>query len=83
MELNSEKIDLSMEIKKKIDNLTKTHKVMYLDGNYIDFEGTNISCINPVKVIITNKGKELVLLFYGNGNTFIYMIQVINAIGRN
>ena len=77
MELSSKKIEISLDTKKRIDNLTKVNQVRIIDGNYIDFEGTNISCINPAKVFIKARGKELVLLFYGNGNT-LYLYDQSN-----
>lgn len=69
-ELSSQIIEVSMEVKKRIDNLAKANQVRIIEGNYIYFEGINISCINPAKVIIINKGKELLLLFYGKGSSF-------------
>lgn len=65
MEINSKKIELPDNMRKKIDNLTNNKMVRYIEGSHIEFIETNMTCVDPVKIIIETCGKELVSLYYG------------------
>lgn len=48
MELISKKIKLPMNIRKRIDNMTKNNKVRIIEDSVVEIKGTNISFLNPI-----------------------------------
>lgn len=67
MNICSKKMEISQDFKKKLEStigITNT-EYTYIPGQLMQFNNSNIDCINPNKIIIRRSGKEVMVLYYG------------------
>lgn len=82
MKICSKKMKISNDFKDKLESTirNKNTKYTYIPGQLIQFKGTNMSCVNPNKIIIKKAEKEVIILNYGEyyyeeDAIFLYDIQ--------
>ena len=64
MKVKFEKLEISDEIRQKIESLTsrKDIKITYYNGYITKFEKSNIESISPHKIILRNSLKNLLIM---------------------
>jgi hypothetical protein len=74
MEYFSKKLVRSEELEGKIRFVCSYSNSKYeiIEGHIIDIAKTNISFIEPHRVVITIKGKKLLVIYYDKDNMFLY-----------
>jgi hypothetical protein len=74
MEYFSEKLVRSEELENKIKFICSYNASKYeiMEGHIINIAKTNVSFIEPHKVIITIKKYKLLVIYYDKDNMFLY-----------
>lgn len=74
MEYFSQKLVKSEELENKIKFVCSYSSSKYeiIEGHIISIDKTNISFIEPHKIIIKIKGKKLLVIYYDKDNMFLY-----------
>ena len=74
MEFFSKKLVRSEELESKIKFICSYSSSKYeiIEGHIISIAKTNISFIEPHRVVITIKGKKLLVIYYDKDNMFLY-----------
>ena len=79
MKVEFKKLEISNEIRQKIESLTfkKDIKITYYNGYITKFEKSNIESINPHKIILSNPLKNLLIMHYADyiQNDDLYVID--------
>ena len=68
MKIEFEKLEISDEIKSKIESMVQTKDIMvtYFNGYITKFAKSNIESISPHKIILSNPLKNLLIMHYGD-----------------
>jgi len=74
MEYFSKKLVRSEELESKIRFICSYSNSKYeiIEGHIIDILKTNISFIEPHRIVITIKSKKLLVIYYDKNNMFLY-----------
>jgi hypothetical protein len=74
MEILSKNLVRSEELENKIKFICSYSSSKYeiKEGHIINIDKTNISFIEPHKIIITIKRKKLLIIYYDKDNMFLY-----------
>lgn len=74
MEYFSRKLVKSEELENKIKFVCSYSSSKYeiIEGHIISIAKTNISFIEPHRIVITIKGKKLLVIYYDKDNMFLY-----------
>ena len=74
MEILRENLIKNEDLEKKIRIVCSYNnsKMNVIDGQIINVDGTNISFIEPHKIIITIKRYKLLVIYYDRDNIFLY-----------
>lgn len=64
MKICSKKMKISNDFKDKLESTIgiKNTEYTYIPGQLLQFKGTNMSCVNPNKIIIKKAEKEVIIL---------------------
>ena len=68
MKTTIQSLDFPSEVKNKLKMKVSTTnlKIKYLSGHIIKFDKTNISIMEPHRIIVTNSNQVLIALIYDN-----------------
>lgn len=88
MRIRSKKLIKAVDFEKKIECTCSFNnaKCEFTQGKILTFEGTNISFIEPHRVEIKVKDKNILLLYFDENNLFLYdrtmpiTIEILNNI---
>lgn len=68
MNIRYEKLEISDEIKEKINSLTRTAniEVTYYNGYITKFKKSNVESISPHKILLSNSLKNLLIMYHAD-----------------
>lgn len=74
MEISEKKLIKSLELEKKIETICSFNyaKCEFIQGRILNIEKTNISFIEPHRIIIKVNNKKILVIYFDKNNIFLY-----------